>query len=61
MAVFFENIRKSDLNSFLMSDTDLNTFCPFQQRGRLGSDTFVSDLLRPALSYKTSILILETG
>lgn len=47
-------LRKNDLNSFLTSNTDLNAFGPFQHRGRLGSDTCLSDLLRPPLSCKAS-------
>jgi hypothetical protein len=55
MAVFLAKLRNSDLNSFLTSNTDLNAFCPFQHRGKLGSDTCLRDLLRPPLSCNVSI------
>jgi len=52
-------LRSSDLNSFLTSNTDLNAFGPFQHRGRLGSDTCLSDLLRPPLSCKARVSIVQ--
>jgi hypothetical protein len=48
-------LRNSDLNSFLTSNTDLNVFCPFQHRGKLGSDTCFSDLVRAPLSCLVSM------
>jgi len=48
-------LRDSGLNSFLTSNTDLNAFCPFQHRGSSGSDTCLSDLLRPPLSCKVRV------
>jgi hypothetical protein len=57
MAAFLAlaKLRNIDLNSFLTSNTDLNAFCPFQHRGRVGSDTCLSDLLRPPLSCKARV------
>ena len=47
-----EKLKTNDLNSFLTSSTDLNGFFPFQHRGREGSDTSFSVLLRSPLSCK---------